>query len=77
MAALSGLTGRVAYVTPPAASNVGANTPNNLPPTPSEGFPTVIDGTPVRVCVIALAAAAGLFALRTAGFRFNVGVSAR
>lgn len=35
-----------------------------------------VNGTPVRVVVIALAAAAGLTALRLAGFRFNVGVSA-
>ena len=77
MAALQGLTGRVAYVQPPPVSNVGANTPNNPPATPAAGFPEVIDGTPVRVVVIALAAATGLLALRTAGFRFNVGVSAR
>lgn len=36
----------------------------------------VIDGTPVRVVVLALSAALGLTALRMAGFRFNVGVSA-
>jgi hypothetical protein len=36
----------------------------------------VVDGTPVRVVVYALAAAAGIFALRLAGFKFNVGVSA-
>lgn len=36
----------------------------------------VIDGTPIRVVTYALAAAAGLFALRLAGFKFNVGVSA-
>jgi hypothetical protein len=36
---------------------------------------TIIDGTPVRVVVMALSAAAGLFALRMAGFKFNVGVS--
>lgn len=42
------------------------------------GSPTlsVVDGTPVRVCVMALAAAAGLVALKLAGLRFNVGVSA-
>lgn len=37
---------------------------------------TVIDGTPVRVVVLALSAAAGLTALRMAGFKFNVAVSA-
>lgn len=36
---------------------------------------SVIDGTPVRVVVLALAAAAGLWALKVAGLRFNVGVS--
>lgn len=35
----------------------------------------VVDGTPLRVVVICLAAAAGLTALRWGGFRFNVGVS--
>lgn len=37
---------------------------------------SVVDGTPVRVVVLALAASASLWALRVAGFRFNVGVSA-
>jgi hypothetical protein len=36
---------------------------------------SVIDGTPVRVVVLALSAALGLTAMRMAGFRFNVGVS--
>lgn len=42
------------------------------------GSPTlaIVDGTPIRVCVMALAAAAGLVALKLAGLRFNVGVSA-
>lgn len=35
----------------------------------------VIDGTPIRVVVLALSAAAALTALRWAGFKFNVGVS--
>lgn len=35
----------------------------------------LIDGTPVRVCVLAIAAAVGLTALKMAGIRFNVGVS--
>lgn len=55
-----------------------------VPPTtggPVNGAPrmehqaVVIDGTPVRVVTYALAAAAGLWALRLAGFKFNVGVS--
>jgi hypothetical protein len=39
--------------------------------------PTIaaIDGTPIRVVVLALAAAAGLTALKMAGIRFNIGVS--
>lgn len=44
--------------------------------TPTMPGSTVIDGTPTRVVVYALAAAAGLLALRMAGFKFNVGVSA-
>jgi hypothetical protein len=39
------------------------------------GGMVVVDGTPVRVVTLALAAAAALTALRWAGFRFNVGVS--
>lgn len=35
----------------------------------------VIDGTPMRVVTIALAAAVSIVALKWAGFRFNVGVS--
>lgn len=34
-----------------------------------------INGTPVRIVVLAFAAAAGLTALKLSGFRFNVGVS--
>jgi hypothetical protein len=41
----------------------------------SAGGNLVIDGTPLRVVVLAFAAAAGLVALRFGGFRFNVGVS--
>lgn len=35
----------------------------------------VIDGTPIRVVVLAGAAALALVSLRWAGFKFNVGVS--
>lgn len=38
------------------------------------GGTVVVDGTPVRVVAICLAAAAGLTALRWGGLRFNVGV---
>lgn len=35
----------------------------------------VVDGTPIRLVILAGAAALGVWALRQAGFRFNVGVS--
>jgi hypothetical protein len=41
----------------------------------TNSFVVSIDGTPVRVVVLALSAAAGLMALKAAGFKFNVGVS--
>jgi len=54
---------------PPAQS---ATAPSIAP----DGVRTpVIDGTPIRVAVLCLSAAAGLVALHAAGFRFNVGVS--
>jgi hypothetical protein len=47
---------------------------NTLPPqVPVNGL--VIDGTPVRVVVLAIAAAIGLTVLRVSGVRFNVGAS--
>lgn len=48
---------------------------------PSPGMPTsgralvAVDGTPIRVVILAFAAAAGLTALKMAGFKFNVGAS--
>lgn len=53
-----------------AAGNRGGVTPGASP-----ADLTVIDGTPIRVVVLALSAAAGLWALKIAGLRFNVGVS--
>lgn len=50
-------------------------TPSGPTMAPSTTIPAVIDGTPVRVITLALAAALGLVALHAAGFRFNVGVS--
>lgn len=60
------------YVTagPTPAAAAAANQPPAMPTNTA-----VIDGTPVRVVVLCLAAAAGLTALRLGGFRFNVGVS--
>lgn len=48
------------------ADPIGAN---------GSGPAMVIDGTPLRVAMLCIAAAGGLAALRWAGFRFNVGVS--
>jgi hypothetical protein len=36
----------------------------------------VVDGTPIRLVMLAGAAALSVWAFRAAGFRFNVGVSA-
>lgn len=48
-------------------------------PTPAQamdaGRTVAVDGTPIRVVVIAFAAAAGVFAFKMAGIKFNVGVS--
>jgi hypothetical protein len=70
MAALRGY-GQATYIQPQdGAIGVGGPAVANSNP----GL-AIIDGTPIRVCVLALAAAAGLTALKLAGFRFNVGVS--
>lgn len=39
------------------------------------GMPYVVDGTPVRVAALGIAAGLALVALRWGGFRFNIGVS--
>jgi hypothetical protein len=58
------------------ASAGDAGTPvSGAVPTPGVSGTVAVDGTPVRVVVLAFAAAAGLVALKMAGFRFNVGVS--
>jgi hypothetical protein len=62
------------YVPTGVGGGIPVGGPVNGPLT-SEPNAIVIDGTPVRVVVLAFAAAAGLVALRLAGFRFNVGVS--
>lgn len=49
--------------------------PVNGPMASGASSTVVIDGTPIRVVILAFAAAAGLVALRAAGFKFNVGVS--
>jgi alpha/beta superfamily hydrolase len=70
----------IAALLNPTYIAAGAPTPAAVaaPPNPQNGgamSTNIIDGTPVRVVVICLAAAAGLTALRLGGFRFNVGVS--
>lgn len=66
-------------ITPQYIATAGATptrAPNEPPRVLGGGSDTVvIDGTPVRVVVLALAAAAALAALRFGGIRFNVGVS--
>jgi hypothetical protein len=71
MAVLNGINGAPVVSIAPAQAQQ-ATAPNMAPSAP---VPTVIDGTPVRVAVLCLSAAAGLVALHAAGFRFNVGVS--
>jgi hypothetical protein len=60
----------------PTAGSMPTRAPNEPPRSLGSGADSVvIDGTPVRVVVLALAAAAALTALRFGGVRFNVGVS--
>lgn len=74
------LAGRVADGGMAAVVGVRPNTgTSGVAPVDVNRGPTglaVVDGTPVRVVVLSLAAAVGLIVLRSAGFRFNVGVSA-
>jgi hypothetical protein len=73
------LAGRVADGGMAAVIGVRPNTgTSGVAPVDVNRGPTglaVVDGTPVRVVAISLAAALGLIALRMGGFRFNVGVS--
>jgi len=69
MAKLMGYSDTVQYA-PGTAYAQGAVAGVNAPQS------VVIDGTPVRVVLLALAAAGGLAALHWAGFRFAIGVSA-
>jgi len=71
MASLSGYGTTPMYAVAPQAS-----TPEAIPGTQTGRGTVVIDGTPVRVVVLMLAAAGGLWALKLAGIKFNVGVSA-
>jgi hypothetical protein len=77
MPVLNGLQSRVAFAPAPGAGNVPPAPPNLTGMDPAGNVPDIIDGTPVRVGVIALSAAMGLLALRMVGVRFSVGVSTR
>lgn len=60
----------------PTAGAMPTRAPNEPPRTLGGGATSVtIDGTPVRVVMLAGAAALALAALRWGGIRFNVGVS--
>jgi hypothetical protein len=75
MPVLHGYAGNIMpqyIVNPSAPANTGAVP---VDAAAAAGVPAVIDGTPVRVVVLALAGAAGLIALKLAGFRFSIGVS--
>lgn len=76
MAHINGLAGAngVQYLrgsTTPQGGSPGAP----VGPSPLDPAMRIVDGTPIRVVVLALSAAAGLTALRWAGFKFNVAVS--
>lgn len=73
MAYLNGHSQGVAYMAAPMQAGAYAE---GATAGPTTTMSTVIDGTPVRVVVLALSAAAGLVALHWAGFRFSLGVSA-
>lgn len=72
MAYLNGHSQGVAYMAAPMQGAYAEGATAG----PTTAMSTVIDGTPVRVVVLALSAAAGLVALHWAGFRFSLGVSA-
>lgn len=78
MAALTGLNNGIQFVPGPAGTPAATRSQpaGASPQVATTSVPSVIDGTPVRVVMLATAAAAGLMILHTAGFRFNVAVSA-
>lgn len=72
-----GNSNRAAYVEQTTANSEALSYLSGSDPIGANGAgpSVVIDGTPLRVAMICVAAAGGLAALRWAGFRFNVGVS--
>lgn len=73
MAQLQGYSRNVQYIPGPVNGAYATGPVSGGSPTTQ--LPSVIDGTPVRVVVLALAAAAGLTALHWAGLRFSLGVT--
>ncbi len=51
-----------------------SNQPDNGGPSAQFSTAVVVDGTPMRVAMLGIAAGVVVFALRKAGFKFNVGV---
>lgn len=49
--------------------------PGNPGPSVQASSAVVVDGTPMRVALLGVSSALALWALRKAGFKFNVGVS--
>lgn len=74
MAVLNGLPGAngVQFVN---AQTGGGGRPVGGGPADLDPNTVVVDGTPIRIVVLALSAAAGLTALKWAGVKFNVGVT--
>lgn len=70
MASLAGYMQGAQYVQTAPSAN-----PMAVPGSDPSLNTVVIDGTPIRVVILCVAAAAGLTALRLGGVRFNVGVS--
>lgn len=52
-----------------------SNTPDNGGPAAQLSTAVVVDGTPMRVALLGVAAGVVVWSLRKAGFKFNVGVS--
>lgn len=54
---------------------LGAPPSNGSGPSVAASTAVTVDGTPMRVAALGVSAALVLWALRKAGFKFNVGVS--
>lgn len=77
MAVLDGYSQGPTFIAGPQGTTVNGRSAGTVSSgSPNASMAAVIDGTPIRVVVLALSAAAGLTALHWAGFRFSIGVSA-